>query len=97
MKSVGIKKLKNSLSEYVQLAAKGETVLITNRDQAVAELGPVNEARGPHLADAFLEDLIQSGVLTPATLTNEAPPGPKPVASLDEVLDELNEDRQDRG
>ncbi len=97
MKSVGIKKLKNSLSEHVQLEAKGENALITNRDRAVAELSPANESHSTNLADEFLEDLIESGVLTPATLNNEAPPRPKPVASVDEILDELNEDRQDRG
>jgi antitoxin (DNA-binding transcriptional repressor) of toxin-antitoxin stability system len=40
MRSVGIKLLKNKLSEYVRLAAGGETVLVTDRDRGVAELGP---------------------------------------------------------
>ena len=40
MRSVGIKVLKNKLSEYVRLAAGGETVLVTDRDRVVAELGP---------------------------------------------------------
>jgi Antitoxin of toxin-antitoxin stability system len=38
MRSVGIKLLKNKLSEYIRLA--GETVLVTDRDRVVAELGP---------------------------------------------------------
>ncbi|MGH6981402.1 MAG: type II toxin-antitoxin system Phd/YefM family antitoxin [Stellaceae bacterium] len=33
MRSVGIKVLKNKLSEYVRLAAAGETVLVTDRDR----------------------------------------------------------------
>ena len=37
--SVGIKVLKNKLSEYVRLAAS-ETVLVTDRDRVVAELVP---------------------------------------------------------
>ena len=40
MRSVGIKVLKNKLSEYVRLAASGETVLVTDRDRVVAELVP---------------------------------------------------------
>ena len=33
--TVGIKVLKNQLSEYVRLAASGETVLVTDRDRGV--------------------------------------------------------------
>ena len=36
MRSVGLKVLKNKLSEYVRLAASGETVLVTDRDRVVA-------------------------------------------------------------
>jgi len=38
MRAVGLKVLKNKLSEYVRLAASGETVLVTDRDRVVAEL-----------------------------------------------------------
>ena len=96
MKSVGIKELKNKLSEYVRLAATGETILVTNRDQVVAELGPLNESRSPILADAFLEEAVRSGVCTPPQLTGVEPPEPVPVASLDEVLEELADLRRDR-
>ena len=40
MRAVGIKILKNKLSEYVRLAASGESVLVTDRDRVVAQLGP---------------------------------------------------------
>ena len=40
MRTVGLKTLKNKLSEYVRLAAAGETVVITDRGRTVAELGP---------------------------------------------------------
>ena len=33
MRSVGIKVLKNRLSEYVRIAEGGETVLVTDRDR----------------------------------------------------------------
>ena len=38
MRAVGLKVLKNRLSEYVRLAANGERILITDRDRVVAEL-----------------------------------------------------------
>jgi antitoxin (DNA-binding transcriptional repressor) of toxin-antitoxin stability system len=47
MRSVGIKRLKSKLSEYIRLAAAGETVLIADRDRVVAELGPLARA-GAH-------------------------------------------------
>ena len=40
MRSVGLKILKNRLSEYVRLAAAGETVAITDRGRVVAEIVP---------------------------------------------------------
>jgi len=33
MRAVGLKILKNRLSEYVRLAASGETVLVTDRER----------------------------------------------------------------
>jgi len=40
MRAVGLKILKNKLSEYVRMAAAGETVLITDRNRVVAEIVP---------------------------------------------------------
>ena len=97
MRSVGIKVLNSRLSEYVRLAASGETILVTDRDRVVAELGPLRETRSPILADAFLADSVRSGVLTPPALTgSRPPPKPAPVAPLDEVLAELDRSRRDR-
>ncbi len=97
MRSVGIKVLNRKLSEYVRLAASGETVLVTDRDLVVAELGPPREARNSVLADASLAEAIRSGELVPLTLTGPGPPPkPAPVAGLDEVLTELDKNRCDR-
>ena len=38
MKAVGVKVLKAKLSEYLRLVKAGETVLVTERDEVVAEL-----------------------------------------------------------
>ena len=97
MRSVGIKVLNSRLSEYVRLAASGEIVLVTDRDRVVAELGPLREARSPVLADAFLAEAVRSGVLSPPILAASGrPPRPAPVASLQELLAELDEHRSDR-
>jgi antitoxin (DNA-binding transcriptional repressor) of toxin-antitoxin stability system len=56
MRSVGLKLLKKKLSEYVRLAAGGETVLVTDRDRVVAELVPPQAGRSPFLADALLAE-----------------------------------------
>lgn len=89
--------LNSRLSEYIRLAASGETILVTDRDQVVAELGPLRETRSPVLADAFLADAVRSGVLVPPTLDASAPPPPPaPVARLDEILAELDDSRRER-
>jgi antitoxin (DNA-binding transcriptional repressor) of toxin-antitoxin stability system len=96
MRSVGLKALKNKLSEYVRLAASGETVLISDRDRVVAELVPPRETRSGSLPDAILADAVRRGLLTPATLPPGPPPETTPVASLGEILAELADDRADR-
>lgn len=96
MRAVGLKTLKNKLSEYVRLAASGETVLVTDRDRVVAELCPPSEGRSPVLADALLADAVRRGWVTPPALPAEGPPPRKPVMSFHELLEELEQDRQDR-
>ena len=97
MRSIGIKALNSKLSAYVQLAASGETILITDRDRVVAELGPIDQTRTTVPADAFLADLVRSGVMSPPlTRSSTPPPKPPPVGSFDEVMGDLEESRQDR-
>ena len=95
MKAVGLKVLKNRLSEYVRMAATGETILVTDRDQVVAELSPPRPDRSPLLADAMLADAVRQGWITPPTLISREPPPKKPVMSLAEVLADLDEARGD--
>lgn len=97
MRAVGLKVLKNKLSEYVRLAASGETVLVTDRDRVVAELTPPRAGRPAKVADAVLADLVERGLLTPATRDfAHGPPPRRPVAPLSEILAELDADRADR-
>ena len=97
MRSVGIKVLNNRLSEYVRLASSGETILVTDRDRVVAEIGPPRETRSPMLADAMLADAMRKGWLTPPVLpvSEETPPS-APVAPLRDLIAELESDRSER-
>ncbi len=97
MRSVGIKVLNSKLSEYVRLAAAGETILVTDRDRVVAEIGPPAPARSVAVAEAHLAELIRTGILTPPShVASGAPPKPEPIAPLGEILLQLDDDRGDR-
>lgn len=95
MRSVGLKTLKNKLSEYVRLAASGETIVISDRERVVAELVPPRETRERSLPDVMLADAVRSGILTPAVLPPGPPPEPPPVGTLAEILADLEADRAD--
>ena len=92
---VGLKVLKNKLAEYVRLAARGETVLVTDRNRVVAELIPPREGRSPRLQDAYLAELVSRGWLRPPLASDPRPPPRLPVAPIAEILAELAEDRGD--
>lgn len=96
VRAVGLKVLKNKLSEYVRLAAGGETVLITDRDRVVAELAPPEKTRSPLLADALLAEAVRQGWIRPPALPAAGPPPRKPVMSFHDLLREMEEDRADR-
>jgi antitoxin (DNA-binding transcriptional repressor) of toxin-antitoxin stability system len=79
MRSVGLKVLKNKLSEYVRLAAGGETVLITDRDRVVAEIVPPQPGRSPYMAPALRKRIVWiSGI-------NKTPREPQNIASNSQV------------
>ncbi len=96
MRAVGIKTLKNRLSEYLRLVASGETVLVTDRDRVVAELIPPRAGRSALVADGVLADAVRRGWVTPPVGAVNAAPPSQPVAPLAELLAELERDREDR-
>ena len=59
MRTVGLKILKNKLSEYIRLVATGETVLVTDRDKVVAELRAPT-GRSELTSDALLAEAMLS-------------------------------------
>jgi len=68
-KAVGVKQLKAKLSEYLRLVKRGETILVTDRDEVVAELRPARRQPGvPDDLDGLLDALADSGEITRASL-----------------------------
>ena len=95
MRAVGLKVLKNRLSEYVRLVAGGETVLITDRDRVVAELVPPAIGRGKTFDDLALAELVRRGWLTPPLIGRSEDVPRRPILPFATLLEELDHDRAD--
>jgi len=93
MQTVGLKVLKNNLSEYVRRAAAGETVAITDRGRVVAEIVP--PLRSP---ESIIERGVREGWIRPAKRPSQPLPPRKPIPgyTLDQLLADLDRDREDR-
>lgn len=59
---VAVRELKAKLSAYLQRAAAGEMITVTDRGRPIATLGPV-------LDTVDLSDAIAAGWLTPSTVS----------------------------
>jgi prevent-host-death family protein len=98
MKTVGLRELKNNLSAYVRAARNGETVVVTDRGQAVARLvSPVETTESEHpLAEMARRGEVRLGQrMTPEEkakfYSRPGPPLLKGITSA-ELLDALRED-----
>jgi prevent-host-death family protein len=93
MKSVGLKVLKNKLSEYVRLAAAGETVAITDRNRIVAEIVPPR--REP---ESIIERGVREGWIRPAKRPFKPLPPRRPIPgyTLEQLMADLDRNREDR-
>lgn len=96
MKVVGIRELKNRLSEYVRLVRNGESVLVTDRGRVVAQLTEPG-AKRPDAPTPALADLAAGG-----RARIGSPNDPSAYPPLEPVLPEggtgrlLDEERADR-
>ena len=96
---MGVKQLKSRLSEYLRLVRNGETVLVTDRDEVVAELRPTR--RQPSSADSLeglLDSLAERGEVTRASLpkrrwTWKVKGLGLPAGSANALLGEIRSDR----
>jgi prevent-host-death family protein len=94
MPTVGLKILKNKLSEYIRRAAAGETVVVTDRNRVVAEIVPPRQQEH----GSFIERGIREGWLRPAKRDANWPPPRRPIPglTLEQLMTELDRDREDR-
>jgi prevent-host-death family protein len=76
MKSVGLRELKNRLSEYVREVRSGDHVLVTDRGEVVAELLPPGQGLDESGVPPGLMALARKGHMTLGA-TNEAALYPK--------------------
>ena len=94
MRTVGLKLLKNKLSEYVRLAAAGETIVVTDRDRVVADIVPPRR----HAQESVIERGAREGWIRPAKRPFQPLPARKPIPgyTLEQLLADLDRDREDR-
>ncbi len=92
MRTVGLKTLKNKLSEFIRAAASGETVVITDRGRPVAEICPPRQQ-----PETWRERGIREGWIRPAVRGPDWPPPRTPIKgyTLKRLLADLDEDRKD--
>ena len=67
MKTVGVRDLKNRLSEYIRQVRAGEGVLVTDRGEVVAEITTPGQGASDPDVPAGLRDLARRGHATLAT------------------------------
>jgi antitoxin (DNA-binding transcriptional repressor) of toxin-antitoxin stability system len=91
MQTVGVRELKNKLSEYLRRVRLGERVLVTDRGEVVAEFlppgqGQVDPALPPGLLALSKRGLVTLGATAAANLypalQRKSRPGRRSVAQL---------------
>jgi antitoxin (DNA-binding transcriptional repressor) of toxin-antitoxin stability system len=100
MKAVGVKVLKAKLSEYLRHVKAGETVLVTERDEVIAELRPAyRQSSLPSTLEDELERLAENGEAALRSEEIKGWRGPAAVIRLREIssndlLDILREESE---
>jgi prevent-host-death family protein len=94
MKAVGVKQLKARLSEYLRAVKAGEVILVTDRDEVVAELRPARPLPPPAESADPLEELAAAGEITRARVSKgrwgwKAAGLDLPAGTANALLDEL--------
>jgi antitoxin (DNA-binding transcriptional repressor) of toxin-antitoxin stability system len=66
MIEVGVRQLKNSLTRYLRLVEKGQSVLVTSRNRPVAVLKKPDRSSA-RSQEELIAALVAEGILLPAT------------------------------
>ena len=97
MRAVGIRELKNRLSEFIRLGEAGESVIVTDRGTVVAELRPSGPTTVPPSTEGA-EELVRTGRATTGARHDPAlyAARPRAIAADVTVRDLLDAERGDR-
>jgi len=91
---VGLRELKNRLSEYVRQVRSGKRVVVTDRGEVVAQLIPAGPENGERSVRARLAELAGKGELTLGSRnTARAYPELAPLLKLRKGSELLDEER----
>jgi prevent-host-death family protein len=98
VKTVGVRELKNRLSEYLRQVRSGEGVLVTDRGEVVAELAPPGHRAADTSLPAGLVALARRGLVTLGVPGDDAayPPLPRARRRKRTAAQLLDEERGDR-
>jgi antitoxin (DNA-binding transcriptional repressor) of toxin-antitoxin stability system len=101
VKAVGVKVLKDNLSKYLAMVSRGETILVTDRDEVIAEIRKPERLIPPSVSrwQAFLNQEEGRGSVRRA-LPGPVPridrlrtsPRPRGRIDVDTLLDEIRSD-----
>jgi antitoxin (DNA-binding transcriptional repressor) of toxin-antitoxin stability system len=96
MKVVGVRELKNRLSQYLQIARKGEYVLVTDRGEVVAELRQVDSNALRNQMPSELAGLVDRGLVSLGAENGvDVYPRMGRIPSVPSVLKLLEEERSE--
>jgi antitoxin (DNA-binding transcriptional repressor) of toxin-antitoxin stability system len=98
MRAVGVKELKARLSEYLRAVKAGEVILVTDRDEVVAELRQARPLPPPSEPEDTLQSLAEAGEVTRARRSKgqwrwRAKGLGLPPGTTEGLLEELRADR----
>lgn len=64
MATVGVRDLKNGLTQYLRRTKLGEEIVITDRGKPIAVIQPIREARGTKSREARMAAAAARGLIT---------------------------------
>lgn len=96
MKAVGIRELKDGLSRYIRRVKDGETILVTDRGDVVAELRPFHPETVGRDLDPRLAEAVRRGEVTLGRPGRPEYPEFEPIGPPGTALRLLDEERGER-
>lgn len=100
MITVGIRNLKDSLSQYLKMVKGGERIIVTDHNRIIAEIIPASATdEKAELIGAYITEQANSGKLSPATRRtrlDRARSAGKPMAQqqIDDLYEQTRNERQ---